>query len=136
MNKQEQKNKPKPPDAMLRIKHIAYCRSQTPVSDMDFKDLVNYARHQLCVVTNRLFKDPIWDEYTSEEILVEWFSHQFEKDPNFVKEFELGLAKGEILDFSGWADLQMKKELEAKEQRLKDLEDKVTFSPDDVMGEQ
>lgn len=128
--------KPQPPDVMFKLKHIAYCRSQTPLSDMTLKDFVAYAKFQLCFKTKTLFKDPIWDNYTQEEILVEWFSHEFESNPQLVKEFEIGMSKGEVLDFNSWADLQMKKEQEERAKKIRDQEDKVSFSPDDVMGEQ
>lgn len=130
----EETQKPKQPDIMLRLKHIAYCRSQTPISGMGLKDFVNYAKFQLCLITKRLEKDPVWDTYTQEEILIEFFAHKFNVDKNFVTEFELSMATGEVLDFSDWADLQMKREQEAKEAKLKDLEDNISFNPGDVIG--
>lgn len=126
---------PSKPDRFLKLKHIGYCWSQSVVGDTKFQDFVKYCQFQLCVLNRVLMKDPVWDEYTQEEILAEYFAHAFQRDPNFVKEFEISLAKGEILDFGAWADLQMKLEAEAEEAKILGQEDRVAFQPEDVMGE-
>lgn len=132
---EEKKAKPAKPDRFIKIKHVAYCWSQNGLGDTKFVDFVRYCQFQLCVINHRLMKDPIWGEYTQEEILAEYFAHCFQKDPQFVKEFEIGLAKGEILDFASWADLQMKQDEEAEKVKIMNQEDRVSFQPDDVMGE-
>jgi hypothetical protein len=130
----ESENKPKI-DRFLPLKHVAYCWSQGALGDTSLRDYVKYCKFQLCVLNHRLMKDPVWDEYSEEEIIAEYLAHAFQKDPLFVKEFEIGLAKGEVLDFNEWADLQMKRDKESEEQKIQDQEDRVSFQPDDVMGE-
>ena len=124
----------KPKDSLFRIKHIAYCLSQTPLEECTFEDLVQFAKFQLCTMTKRLMKDPIWDSYTPEEVLVEYQAHLFQLKPDVLKDFELQMAHGEVLDFNAWADLQIKMDEEEKRIQLGNQEDRVTFSPDDVMG--
>lgn len=121
-------------DPLLRIKHIAYCLSQTPLEGTKYEDLVAFAKFQLASMAKKLLKDPIWDLYTGEEILVEYYAHMFTLKPDILKDFELSIATGDILDFNSWADLQIKQNEDEKRAKLGDLEDKVTFSPNDVMG--
>jgi hypothetical protein len=132
---EEPKKKPEH-DRFLKIKHIAYCWSKGPLGETQFKDFVKYCKFQLCFINKILVKDPIWDEYTEEEILVEYYAHVFMKDKDAVKEFEIGVSEGEVLDFGAWADLEMKKEAEAQATKIAAQEDRVAFTPDDVMGEE
>lgn len=122
-------------DPFLGPKHIGYCWSQTPLEGMTYKDFVKYAQFQLCYATKRLMRDPIWDTYTNEEILAEFFAHQFEQKPDTVREFETRLNKGAYIDFNTWADLEIKRTQEEQDKKLKELEDRVSFVPDQVMGE-
>jgi hypothetical protein len=81
-------------------------------------------------------KDPVWNEYTEEEILAEFFAHAFQNDAQFQKDFELSISKGEILDFSAWADLEMKRSRDEEQAKVLGQEEKVKFEPEDVMGEE
>lgn len=134
MNQVQQVEPEIKPDKFRIIKHLAYCRSKGPLDGMTTDEFVVFAKTTLCILTSRLYKDPVWDRYSKEEILIEFFSHKFAKDPNFVKEFELSLSGHEIDDFGAWADHQMNKEAILREKAAKDTDDKVSFSPDDVMG--
>lgn len=133
--KKEPKKKKK--DGLFPVKYIGYCWSQLPPGDTDMNDFLNYCKFQLCVFSNRLMKDPIWNEYTSEELLAEFYAHTFTKKQDYLKEFEMFLANegGEILEFDAWADMQIKKNQDEKLAKAKKLEDSVAFSPEDVMGE-
>jgi hypothetical protein len=124
-------------DSLFPVKYIGYCWSQLPPGDTDMHDFLNYCRFQLCKLSHRLMKDPIWETYTSEELLAEFYAHTFAKDKDFLKQFEMFLANegGEILEFDAWADMQIKKSQEEKSAKAKKLEDSVAFSPEDVMGE-
>lgn len=123
-------------DKFLKLKHIGYTWSQNSIGNTTFKTFVKYARFQLCLITKTLMKDPVWDEYTEEEILVEFFAHSFHNDPNFLKDFEISISKGEVLDFNSWADLEMKRNAESVEAKVLGQADKVEFQPEDVMGEE
>lgn len=132
MNQQIQKKA----DPLFRIKYLAYAQSQL-VSRGDFNDFVRWAKFQLCMVTRRLTKDPIWDLYTPEEILIEYYSHQFEKNKKFLLEFEMSLnsVNGVVDDFSAWADKQIEKSRKEREELEATLEHSVSFSPTDVLGD-
>lgn len=117
-------------DGFTRLKYIAYCRSQMPPEEVgsDYADFVAFAKHFLCSKTNRLFKDPIWDKYTDEEVIVEYFSYQFSDPHNGEKtriEFEKELLKGRE-DIDDWLVSQSKKNEPVE------LEDKIEFSPDSI----
>lgn len=100
-------------------------------------EYVEYAKFQLCVKNNRLMKDPIWDTYTNEEILLEFYAHQFEVSKEFRIRFEqeLGANSQDVDDFAAWADKQMAKDATEREKLMGEAEDKVRFSPNDVMGD-
>ncbi len=120
-------------DPYRNVKYLGYCMSQLP-DTYTLKDLVRYARFQLSVKSGRLMKDPIWDEYTIEEILIEFFGHQFTEDKDFRMKFEHQFNQssgGTVDEFSAWADKQMKDQ----NKTLGDFKDKVVFDPNDVMGE-
>lgn len=121
-------------DPQLKLKHIAYFISTLPTDTPTFDQYVKHCKFSLCILNKMLMKDPIWDLYTNEEILIEYYSHLFAKDKDAVSAFEMSIAGEEMLDFSDWADRQMKKNKEEMENTLGNMEDSVSFSPDDVIG--
>lgn len=124
-------------DFFFNLKYIAYCWSEPNRDKPDLDRLVNFAKFQLCVQTKTLMKDPIWDEYTKEEILTEWQAYQFNLDPEKrnVKEFEKQLFMGtEVGEFDEWADKLIAADNKEKEENLKESEDSYSFSPNDVLG--
>ena len=101
--------KSKEKDPFQRLKHIAYCMSNCPPKDHTYDDFVLYAKFQLCIICKVLWKDPIWDNYGDEEILVEYFAHAFNKSEDFQKEFEASLDFGYSGDDLEWFNKQIKK---------------------------
>jgi hypothetical protein len=83
-------------------------------------------------------KDPIWDEYTKEELLIEYFSYKFSESEAFRSEFEAQMrgSKGVVDEFSAWADKQMKEDKEIVGDTLGSAEEKISFSPTDVLGDE
>lgn len=131
--KKSQKQKSKK-DPLKKFKYIGYCRGVgKPGDQITFDDLVNFAKAYLCRQTKTLWNDPIWDQYHEAEILTEYFSHIFATNEEMRKQFETELnveAYGE--DLVSWFDKQIeenKKELEVLNDKM---EDKVSFSPDEL----
>lgn len=100
------------------------------------KDFVRFCKFHLAVKTHRLMKDPIWDTYTSEDIITEFFAHKFHTDKDFKAEFEFeaGMSKSFVDDFAAWADQQIRQAAKDIKQKLNETEDKVSFNPA-TMGE-
>lgn len=125
-------------DPLKPVKYIGYRLSQLP-KGYTLNELVKYAKFQLAVTTKRLLKDPIWDEYTAEEILVEFFAHQFQEDEAFRVKFEQEFQdiNGVIDDFANWADKQIAQEDKIRKhvQIMGGLEE-IDFNPDQIMGEE
>lgn len=136
MAETESTEKKRKKDVFFNLKFIAYCWSQMPPGSLDLKNFAKHCQFQLCHINKVLMKDPVWDKYTNEEIIAEYFAHRMQTEDNFLKEFEIYMAAdgGEIMDFDSWADVQMKKDDDERAAKLRELEDKVDFSPDDVMG--
>lgn len=117
-------------DVFHRLKYIAYCRSQLPPEEVgtDYADFVDFAKHFLCVKTNRLFKDPIWETYTNEEILIEYFSYEFQNEQKRI-DFEKELLNVNSESIDDWLVSQSSK---SKPVEPVELEDKIEFSPDSL----
>lgn len=82
-------------DPFFGLKFIAYCRTGLPLNaeDIDEEAFFSFAKWQICKVRNRLWLDPVWDLYSNEEIMVEYFSIKFDENNDLRKEFERGLQE-------------------------------------------
>jgi hypothetical protein len=79
-------------------------------------------------------KDPIWDKYDDEEIIVEYFAHFYSKKPEEAQKLLSEISMDEELagNVYDWLDDMV----EANQKELKDTlpvdgEDEVDFSPED-----
>lgn len=134
--KKRPKNKNK--DPFFGPKWLAYMNAEMP-EKAQLDDYVRWAKFQLAIRTKTLLKDPIWDKYTAEEILIEFFAHKFDNDPNFKKDFEkdLGMEEAVVDDFASWADKEMGKAEKDMEKQIEGLEDKISFDPSaDSLGDE
>src|SRR6266481_6594488 len=123
MNKtQKQKTK----DPLFRIKYLGYHMSQL-LEIFEYKDFVRFAKFHLCLKSNKLMKDPIWNTYTPEDIMVEFFAHKFIQDKTFKDqfEFELEFGKSEVDDFIKWADSEIAKDEEARLKTMSNSKDSI-----------
>lgn len=128
--------KKKKKDPYRGLKYLGYRMSQLP-DTYTLDQLVKFAKFQLAERTRRLMKDPIWDEYTIEEILIEYFAHMFATSEKARVEFEttLNTFSAAVDDFSDWADREMAKEAKIRDTVLGGLEDSVSFDPKNIMGD-
>lgn len=81
-------------------------------------------------------KDPIWDTYTREEIVLEYYAHEFNLDKELREKFEseMGDINGKVMDFLAWANKQMAEEEKIRKMTLDQTEEKISFSPE-AMGD-
>jgi len=136
LNQKKPKKKKKIIDPYRNLKKLAYHSSQLP-DRYNKEDLLRYAKFQLARRAKRLLKDPIWDEYTEEELLIEFYAHQFEDNDQFRIKFEQesGMFDGVVDDFAAWADKKMAEDAKIRDMTMGESEDHISFSPDDVMGD-
>lgn len=89
MTQKSQKSK----DRFFGLKYIALTRvSLTKNKDeLDAEALLSFAKWQLCKTRSILWNDPVWEHYTAEEVLIEWFSLKFDENEDLRKEFELSI---------------------------------------------
>lgn len=129
--------KKKERDPYLGIKHIGYKISQLP-ERFKLEDLVRYARFYLASKSNRLLKDPIWDSYTTEELLSEFYAHQFVENKELRIRFEAEVddISGAVDDFATWADKKMAEDAKIRDKIMDQAEDRISFDPSMVMGDQ
>lgn len=108
-------------DPFFNLKYIAWCMSQMPPKGVPTfeEDLVNYAKWVICKKRNKLFYDPVWEKYGSEEIMTEYFGIIFDENPDFKSQFEAemgGVKKSDLEWFDKMeSKFSKKKQEEAKE---------------------
>lgn len=136
METKKDQKKQKKVDPYLGVKYLGYRMSQLP-DPFSMRDLITYAKFILASKSGRLLKDPIWDQYTVEELLMEFYAHQFHESKELRLTFEQGLSVSDSVvdDFAAWADKQIAEEGKIRDKVMGEAEDKVSFSPDDVLGE-
>lgn len=123
---------PKKPqkDKFFNIKYMAYCLSQLPPDDgsVTYSDFIDFAKFQLCYNKKVLLKDPIWDNYTDEELLLEYFALIMESNEKFRKDFEVQIRGGTSLydDDISWMDEQIAMNNE------ENSEEEFDFKPEDI----
>lgn len=119
-------------DPLRRLKYIGYCAACTPPEKTSFEDFIRFAKTYLCVQNRVLFKDPIWETYGDEEIIVEYFAHVFAKDPDKKTEFELQIEakKSDYDEFLEFANKSIEDNAVELEDKAAEMEDSVSFSPD------
>lgn len=123
-------------DRFFRIKYVAYCQSQLPPEGVDitFEDFVNHAKFQLSVDKCVLLEDPIWQKYTDEMILVEYYGNLYSKSKDARNSFE-ALLRGEDTSLHNWFDDQIAKNQEELKAKAEKFEDKIEFVPETVGGD-
>lgn len=87
--KKETKEKPNK-DPFLRLKHIAYHMAcPSPGEDTGLEEFVQFAKFQISLDKGILFWDKVWEDYTDEQILTEYYAILMSKDKKFKQECEL-----------------------------------------------
>jgi hypothetical protein len=129
MSKKENKN------PHLPLQHIGYCWANLPYDEnnVTWDDFVQYAKFSLCQITKRLMKDPIWDEYREEEILVEYYAHIYAVNKEERAKFE-AIMQGADEDIHDWLDSMIEKNQAETDAKIKEmgLEDSLSFTPNSL----
>jgi len=109
-------------DPFFGVKYIGWCRSQLPPDDVSIsvEDFLQHVRHFLSVKKQILFKDPVFDTYTEEDLLTEYFAIRFDEDSDFRGAFEAQM-RGISQDVYDWFEEEEQKYLEAREKEAKEL---------------
>lgn len=71
----------------LGLKLIAAYRVKLPEEGVTDAILLDFAKWQICKSRNIMFRDPIWDDYTEEEILIEFFGIMYDENEELLTEF-------------------------------------------------
>tara|TARA_R110000868_G_C10973188_1_gene771483 strand:+ start:26136 stop:26468 length:333 start_codon:yes stop_codon:yes gene_type:complete len=94
-------------------------------------DFINYCKFQLCVVSHRLMKDAIWEQYDDTEIVAEYYAHVMIKDKDYAEKF-LAELKGANPDVYDWLDKMIEDNQTEMETLAQDTEDNIEFTPDSI----
>jgi len=115
-----------------RLRYIGYCLAKMPPDEatVEFDDFIQFAKFKLCMASKRLLKDPIWEEYTPEELLVEYYALLFHTDEEQAKKFLQKMNGVSESDYD-WIIAESEKQ----EATMGDEPDVVSFTPD-KLGEE
>ena len=99
---------------------------------MTYSDFVTYAKFKLSLDKHLLMEDPIWERYTDEQVLIEYFAGLFDRSKEERDKFlgKLKLSSSENYDFSEWADRMMEDTEKTMREKAEKLEDKISFTPE------
>lgn len=120
-------------DRFYRLKFIGYCWSNLPPdeAETEYEDYVRYCKFQLCKASHKLMNDPIWEQYSDEEIIAEYYAHVFSNSEKERTKFETTL-QGYDEDTLDWLDRMIEKNQEELKERAKQMEDRIDFSPESL----
>lgn len=90
MSKEQKLEKGK--DPFIRLKHIAFQMANPSETGLNL--FVNFARFQLSLEKGILFWDSKFDEYTDEQILIEYYAILMSKSEEFRQECEILFTEG------------------------------------------
>lgn len=122
-------------DRFLNLKYMGFCMSQLPPDEAgtSFEDFVRYAKFQLSMDKHVLMEDPIWDKYTEEQILVEYYANVFSKSKDERERFEVQLT-GQDPDIHAWFDKMIEQNQKEMAEQLGSQEESINYKPD-TLGE-
>lgn len=106
-------------DILLKLKYIGYCKAWLPPKEagFDLDDFIEHAKFYLAHKKRILLRDPIWDSYTDEELLVEFFAERFYTEEEYTKSFKKQLFKQEEKDIAAVKELAAKYAAKKGEER-------------------
>lgn len=109
-------------DPFIALKNIAYHRTTLgPLDKIESdQEILDFAKWQICKARNVLFLDPIWDDYTAEDIMVEFFTIQFDESEDLREAFKLKI-QGKTKPQYEWFDQMEAKYQKDKEKEVKDM---------------
>lgn len=123
-------------DIFYNLKKFAYNRVFLPEQNIDIEDFCNFCKMHLCNTYKVPYKSPLWESYSDEDIMIEYFALKFLKDEEFKKEFKAQL-QGKIVhkdqmtedEFADWAD-KMESENKRELDKLKEtMVETINFNP-------
>ena len=103
-------------DFLYPIKRRAYILSQGSDAEdpenYSYDKLVQFAKFQLCDSRKTLMEDPIWDRYTDEMILLEYYAMLYNINKDLREEFENFVHSDVTEDQIDWMDKMIQKNKE------------------------
>lgn len=117
---------------LFKLKYLGYFNAGFDLerSDITYNDFVTIAKYHLSEKKGVLIKDPIWDSYTAEEILIEYYASVYKENEEARKSFETHLNATQ--DDDQWMEEQVKlnkKRREQEAQKAVKMEDEILFDP-------
>ncbi len=108
-------------DPFLGLKNIAYLRSGLDSKSSEKQVILDFAKHKLCAARNKLFLDPIWDRYSPEDLLIEFFTLCFDENEEFKEEFKKALNGGKSDDIKWFEKKRKEWEKSQLEKKAKEI---------------
>lgn len=125
-------------DQFHNLKLIAYKRATLEGDTVDLDDFVEFCRMHLCHTYKVPFNSSVWDSYTDEQVMIEYFALKFIREEKFRSEFENKLkgiepveelSEDEFLEWAKQMEINNRKEVEELKQSM---EKSIDFTPNMV----
>ena len=125
-------------DKEFTLDFMAYClASKQPLNGINFTHELYYdiLKWRLSCKYNIPFFSPIWENYTEEQLYLEWKANVFSNSEDAVTNFELKLKLGhaEVEEMTDWFDRMIEENQHELEETIINQEDEITFSPSDIV---
>lgn len=117
-------------DKLINLKHIGYTRAFMGIdNDISLPVFIDACKTYICARQKILFNDPIWERYSDEEIIVEYYSYLFIDNKSEREKFESSVDAASGSDTYDWLTSKVD-ELEAEsEKKVNELPDRISFNP-------
>lgn len=115
---------------LFRLKYMGYFMAGFDLErkDLNYDDFVRIAKFYLCELRGVLTKDPIWDKYSNEEILIEYYAAIYKTNKEARETLEAHLNA--TVDDDEWMDQQVIANRKRREaEKAGKIEDEIFFDP-------
>lgn len=116
-------------DSLFKLRLIAFKQACLyEFEDPNKEDFIQHVRCQLSAYYKTPIKSNIWDSYTDEELIIEYFTTRFIEHPEMGKEFSYKLSP----DYKDDTDWLLRKAEEENQRLEEESEEDLSFSPNEI----
>ena len=124
---------PKDKNPFFNLQYMGYFLAGKDIDreDISLEDFAEIAKFYICREYGILMKDPIWDNYDHHaEVIKEYYAILYSKDKAAKEYFEASMDGIDLEDVD-WMEEAISKNQEILKAREKELEDEITFDPEE-----
>lgn len=130
--------KPNKKDLFFRIKYMGYCMANLPpqMEEWSYHDLIRSSKFYLARKWNKPMKDPVFRQYSEEELLVEYYAHKTVEDPEFAESIKNRVLGIETFEGEDDVAAAMEKEMELNKAEVEAYKQKMLLDKGDKIKDE